>query len=59
METKVFIMLIKPQDLGMLWKGAWVVQSIEHPILGFDSGHDLQVVELSPELDSELNAESA
>ena len=28
--------------------GCWVVQSVEHPTLGFGSGHELRVMRSSP-----------
>ena len=39
--------------------GAWVVQFVKHPTLGFDSGHDLRVLRSSPELGSAFSMESA
>ena len=39
--------------------GTWVSQSVKHPILGFDSGHDLRVLRLNPVSDSLLNMEPA
>ena len=30
--------------------GAWVVQSVKHPTLGFSSGHDLTVREFEPSI---------
>lgn len=35
-----------------------MAQSIKHPTPGFDSGHDLKVVRLSPALGSILSMES-
>ena len=32
----------------MLFRGAWVAQSVEHPTLDFGSGHDLMVCEIKP-----------
>ena len=40
-------------------RGAWVAQLVEHPILDFESCHDLRVVKLSPVSDSMLNTELA
>jgi len=34
-----------------------VAQSVEHPILGFGSGHDLMAMRSSPELSSPLGVE--
>ena len=31
------------------WRGAWVAQSVEHPTLGFSSGHEPRVTGLNPE----------
>ena len=39
--------------------GTWVVQAVKCPTLGFNSGHDLRVMRLSPRLDSMLSMESA
>ena len=39
--------------------GAWVAQSVEHPILGFGSVRDPRVMGLSPALSSELSVEPA
>ena len=36
-----------------------MAQSVEHPTLGFGSGHDLRVMGLSPALGSMLSGESA
>ena len=30
--------------------GAWVAQSVDHPTLGFGSGHDLMVFEFEPHI---------
>ena len=38
--------------------GTWVAQSVEHPTLGFGSGHDLGVVRSSPASGSMLGGES-
>ena len=46
--------LSKPQN-----GGTWVVQSLKHLILGFDSGRDLRVMRPSPMLEPMLGAESA
>ena len=40
-------------------QGAWVAQWVEHPTLGFGSGHDLRVMRLSPMSSSVLSEESA
>ena len=39
---KIFILKIKKL------KGAWVVQLVKRPTLGFGSGHDLTVCEFKP-----------
>ena len=31
-------------------RGAWVAQSVKHPILGFDSGDDLMRYEIEPRI---------
>ena len=36
-----------PKKTPLPW-GAWVAQSVKHPILGFGSGHDLKVHEFKP-----------
>ena len=42
-----------------IFKGPWVVQSVEHPTLGFSSGHDLRVMRSRPVSGSKLSEESA
>ena len=32
----------------LIFKGAWVAQSVKRPTLGFGSGHDLMVREFKP-----------
>ena len=39
--------------------GAWVAQSVRHPPLDFNSGHDLRVMRSRSTLGSMLNGESA
>ena len=39
--------------------GAWVAQSVEHPTLGFSSGHGLRVVRWRPAAGSKFSRESA
>ena len=41
-----YVIFISPQFLKR-W-GAWVTQSVKHPILGFSSGHDLMIQEFEP-----------
>ena len=51
-----------PRDVecsfNMDFRGAWVAQLVEHPTLGFSSGHDLKVVRSSPVSGSVLSGES-
>ena len=57
-EAEAICLLPKPNVAFVLQRhnihfnvywGAWVMQLVEHPTLGFGSGHDLRVLEsLSP-----------
>ena len=40
-------------------RGTWVAQSIKHPTLDLDSGHDVRVMKFSPVSGSVLSGESA
>ena len=33
-----------------MFKGTWVAKSVEHPTLGFGSGHNLMVCEFEPRI---------
>jgi len=52
-----------PIDIGLnnvtCFRGAWMGQLVEHPILGFSSGHDLRVLGSSPTSGSVISMESA
>jgi len=57
---------IKPKDstkklLEIIreFRGAWVVQLVKHPTLGFSSGDDLRVMRSSPASGSTLSMEPA
>ena len=39
-------------------KGGWVAQWVEHPTLGFGSGHDLMVRGIEPQFGAVLSAQS-
>ena len=45
--------------LKCIIRGAWVALLVKGPALNFGSGHDLAVVESSPELGSVLDMEPA
>lgn len=45
--------------LKKLPRGTWLAQSVQHPALGFDLGHDLGAIRSSPDLGSMLNVGSA
>ena len=45
-------------ELILFW-GAWVVQLVKHPTLGFGSGHNLRVLGLSFTSGSALSVEAA
>ena len=44
------------KHLQNYWRGTWVAQSVKHPTLDFDSGHDPTVGEFEPHI--RLHADS-
>ena len=50
---------LKTVQIKYFSQGAWVAQSVKCPTLGFNSGHDLRVMELSPIPGSVLGGKSA